>query len=210
MAEYVSKNEVKPYRKIFDKMMADIRESVRKKGITFTYQLVGSAKRNLVVRHHNKGFDCDYQIVIHKNKNNCTATEIKRLFGQLLNKVRRDDFSDVQDSTSAWTMRKTDSENSRLIFSYDIVILRQDKNGVHIIRQDKRNKEEGYFWNPLPDMNSADPGISAIKGAQKWNELRKVYLQKKTEKIEQGKYKDKASFQLLNEAINEVIKADRQ
>ena len=59
-------------------------------------------------------------------------------------------------------------------------------------------------------MNSADAGISAIKGAQKWNELRKVYLQKKTEKIEQGKYKDKASFQLLNEAINEVIKADRQ
>ena len=63
----------------------------------------------------------------------------------------------------------------------------------------------GYFWNLLPNMNSADAGISAIKGAQKWNELRKVYLQKKTEKIEQGKYKDKASFQLLNEAINEVI-----
>ena len=42
MTEYVSKNEVRPYRKIFDKMMADIRESVRKKGITFTYQLVGS------------------------------------------------------------------------------------------------------------------------------------------------------------------------
>ena len=206
MAEYVSKNEVKPYRKIFDKMMAHIRESVRKNGITFTYQLVGSAKRNLVVRHHNKGFDCDYQIVIRKNKNNCSATEIKRLFGQLLNKARPDGFSDVQDSTSAWTMRKTDSENSRLIFSYDIVILRQDKNGVHIIRQDKENNKTGYFWNLLPDMNSADAGISAIKGAQKWNELRKVYLQKKTEKIEQGKYKDKASFQLLHEAINEVIK----
>lgn len=206
MTEYVSKNEVKPYRKIFDKMMADIRENVRKKGITFTYQLVGSAKRNLVVRHHNKGFDCDYQIVIHKNKNNCTATEIKKLFGQLLNKVRPNVFSDVQDSTSAWTMRKTDTENSRLIFSYDIVILRQDKNGVHIIRQDKKNEKTGYFWNLLPDMNSADAGISAIKGAQKWNELRKVYLQKKTEKIEQGKYKDKVSFQLLNEAINEVIK----
>ena len=206
MAEYVSKNEVKPYRKIFDKMMADIRENVRKKGITFTYQLVGSAKRNLVVRHHNKGFDCDYQIVIRKNKNNCTATDVKMLFGQLLNKVRPDVFSDVQDSTSAWTMRKTDSENSRLIFSYDIVILRQDKNEVYIIRQDKKNEKTGYFWNPLPDMNSADAVISAIKGAQKWNELRKVYLQKKTEKIEQGKYKDKASFQLLNEAINEVIK----
>ena len=206
MAEYVSKNEVKPYRKIFDKMMADIRESVRKKGITFTYQLVGSAKRNLVVRHHNKGFGCDYQIVIRKNKNNCTATEIKMLFGQLLNVVKSDGFSDVQNSTSAWTMRKTDSENSRLIFSYDIVILRQDKNGVHIIRQDKENKKTGYFWNLLPDMNSADAGISAIKGAQKWNELRKVYLQKKTEKIEQGKYKDKVSFQLLHEAINEVIK----
>lgn len=205
MDGYVSKNEVKPYRKIFDKMMADIRESVRKKGITFTYQLVGSAKRNLVVRHHNKGFDCDYQIVIRKNKNNCSETEIKMLFGQLLNKVRPDGFSDVQDSTSAWTMRKTDSENSRLIFSYDIVILRQDKNGVYIIRQDKENKKTGYFWNLLPNMNSADAGISAIKGAQKWNELRKVYLQKKTEKIEQGKYKDKASFQLLHEAINEVI-----
>ena len=37
MTEYVSKNEVRPYRRIFDKMMADIRESVRKKGITFTY-----------------------------------------------------------------------------------------------------------------------------------------------------------------------------
>ena len=104
MAEYVSKNEVKPYRQIFDEMIAKMRKEVKENGITFTYLLVGSAKRNLVVRHHNKGFDCDYQIFIQKNKNGMKPKEIKELFIGLFNKYKPSVFDYCEDSTSAITI----------------------------------------------------------------------------------------------------------
>ena len=82
--EYVSKNEIKPYRKQFEeKLLPPIRKECKKNGLTFEHNLVGSAKNNLVVRHHNKGFDCDYQLTLRKNKKNLDPNTIKDYFSKL-------------------------------------------------------------------------------------------------------------------------------
>lgn len=200
MTEYVSKNEVKPYRKIFDKMMADIRENVRKKGITFTYQLVGSAKRNLVVCHPTKGIDCDYQLILQSNKNGLNESEIKRLFRLSFDRHRPAGFSPCEDSTSALTMRKKDAKHSKILYSFDIVIL-QDMNGVpEIIR---RTSEGEYVWNQLRSMADFQQRFSMISNSDMWDELRRRYYNKKVKQM--NGETDKKSFQLLNETVNEVI-----
>ena len=69
MDGYVSKNDVIPLKELFDEMLSSVRKDVKREGITFTCNLVGSAKRNLVVCHPTKGIDCDYQLILQSNKN---------------------------------------------------------------------------------------------------------------------------------------------
>ena len=77
--EYVPKKEVRPYRVLFEKVFREIQKELKKEnGLTFEFRLVGSAKRNLIVRHHNKGFDCDYQLYLQNNKHGLSEKEIKK------------------------------------------------------------------------------------------------------------------------------------
>lgn len=203
MAEYVSKKEVKPYRTIFDEMIAKMREEVKEKGITFTYLLVGSAKRNLVVRHHNKGFDCDYQIFIQKNKKGMNPKEIKELFMRLFNKYKPSDFDNCEDSTSAITIKQKDEANSKIKFSYDVVILKKSEDKTEIIRR----KDCNYTWNMLEDGYENYPeNAQQVKGNDAWQLLREIYLDKKEKQMNNVKgYVEKESFHLFHESINETL-----
>ena len=204
MEEYVSKNEIRPYKELFAGLIKKVRTDLKKVGITFTCNLVGSAKRNLVVRHHNKGFDCDYQIFIQKNKKNYDATIIKSEFMDCFNKHIPQNYSKCKDSTSSITIKKNDNKNDKIEFSFDVVILKNYNDNVLIIRQDKENPSEKYFWNPLPEMTKHKERFALIQGNEMWNALRKTFYKKKMDQIK-GKT-DKKSFQLLNESVNEVLK----
>ena len=82
MTKYVSAGELTPYKTLFDKAFRKVQSEARKSGLTFEHHLVGSAKRNLVVDHHNQGFDCDYQLYLKKNTQNLSAKQIKELLNQ--------------------------------------------------------------------------------------------------------------------------------
>lgn len=197
--EYVFKEEVKPHKKLFDEIIEEIRPNIKKEGITYTYRLVGSGKRNLVVRHHNKGFDCDYQIIIKKNKNKINEEDLKKLFIKEFDKaVTKRDFKNCEDSARAITIKKVDFENSKILQAYDVVILDEREDGFYILTNHK--KEKYYDYSPLPDTSKHSENAKKIKGAEMWNYLRKIYLAKKENNTE-----DKKSFLLYNEAVNETI-----
>ena len=205
MEEYVSKNEIKPYKQLFASLIKKVRKDIKKEGITFTVNLVGSAKRNLVIRHHNKGFDCDYQVLIQKNKKSLSPGSIKKAFIDAFNRNMINGFSRCKDSTSAITIKKINANKSEIVFSFDIVILAMIDDCISIIRQDKHNTKERYFWNRLPDMNTFNDNFKKIIGNEMWHKLREVYLNKKTAKNSGYNNTEKKSFQLLNEAVNEVL-----
>lgn len=202
---YVPKEEVRPLRKQFHEWMQSIHNQLRNKGISFTYMLVGSAKRNLVIRHHNKGFDCDYQIKITRNFNGLEAKELKDLFRNSLNKVvKKNGYSDCKNSTSSLTIKKK-GDKSNIEHSYDVVILTQDKEGVKILRYHKPPAGDGsYGFELLPDMSSARENFQCINGKEMWDKLRDIYYIKKVNELTDGRT-GKKSFQLLNEAVNEVL-----
>ena len=200
--EYVSKKEVKPWRAMFHKWMKNIRTKVKEKGITFTYRLVGSAKRNLVIRHHNKGFDCDYQIFIQRNNNNLSPKDIKLLFKSVIDDVCvADGFEACENSTSSLTIKMVDKSQSKVRVGYDVVILQETDEGLKILRcQNKGTKKESFVFELLPDMTNMSAKLAKIKGKNQWNKLRELYYNKKI-----NYNSEKKSFQLLNEAINEVL-----
>lgn len=197
--EYVSKKVVKPHKDEFGEIIKEIRPNIKKERITFTCRLVGSGKRNLVVRHHNKGFDCDYQIIIQKNKKNLNEEDLKKLFIKEFDKsVTKRGFKNCEDSARAITIKKVDFENSKILQAYDVVILDQRKDGYYIL---SNHKSENYYdYEKLPNTEKHTENAEKIKGAEMWNYLRKIYLEKKEKNIE-----DKKSFQLFNEAVNDTL-----
>ena len=144
--EYVSKKEVKPWRAMFHKWMKNIRTKVKEKGITFTYRLVGSAKRNLVIRHHNQGFDCDYQIFIQRNSKALSPKEIKLLFKSVIDEVGVVDcFEPCENSTSSLTIKMVDKSQSKVRVGYDVVILQETDEGLKYCAVKTRERRKNHL-----------------------------------------------------------------
>jgi hypothetical protein len=202
MAEYVSASELRPYKELFDKIFLQVQIEAKKSGLTFTHHLVGSAKRNMVIRHHNKGFDCDYQLFLQKNRQNLSPKEIKELLMELFDKYLPDNFDRCENSTSSITVSMVNTKASRVEFSYDIVILQNVGAVPEILRVVKKGNSLHYQWNQLPDMKGFVERVKRIQGMKMWNDLRARYYKKKTE--QNGDHKKK-SFQLFHEAVNETI-----
>jgi hypothetical protein len=202
--EYVSKSEVRPYKKLFEDVFKEIQKELKKKnGLTFSVALVGSAKRNLVVRHHNKGFDCDYQLYLQRNKQALSAEEVKKLLIKKFDEKMPDEYDYCEDSTSSITIKKKITKQSKIEFSYDIVIMDLYEDASYILR---KNGSGQYVWNQLPDFTSFEDDYRQIEGADMWEDLRQCYYDKKIAKNNGSpKYKDKKSFQLLHQAVKETL-----
>ena len=202
--EYVSKNEVRPYEELFEEVFREIQKELKKKnGLTFSFALVGSAKRNLVVRHHNKGFDCDYQLYLQRNKQELSAEKIKKLLIKKFDEKMPSEFDYCEDSTSSITIKKKITQQSKIEFSYDIVIMDLYEDASYILR---KNGSGQYVWNQLPDFTSFEDDYRQIEGADMWEDLRQCYYDKKIAKNNGSpKYKDKKSFQLLHQAVKETL-----
>ena len=202
--EYVSKNEVRPYEELFEEVFREIQKELKKKnGLTFSFALVGSAKRNLVVRHHNKGFDCDYQLYLQRNKQELSAEEIKKLLIKKFDEKMPNEFDYCEDSTSSITIKKKITKQSKIEFSYDIVIMDLYEDASYILR---KNGSGQYIWNQLPDFTSFEDDYRQIEGSDMWEDLRQCYYDKKIAKNNGSpKYKDKKSFQLLHQAVKETL-----
>lgn len=198
--QFVTRSELAPYKELFIDVFHDVQRICRKEhGLTFNFNLVGSAKRNMVVRHHNKEFDLDYQLFLQKNSKNLSAKQIKNILMKLFKNYFPLDFKRHEDSTSAITVKKVLKD--KIEIGYDIVILKSVGNICEIIRR----QGQDYFWNELPDTKNYISNLSKIKGPL-WARLKNIYGQKIVQKHYGQKYQDKKSFQILNEAINEVLK----
>lgn len=198
--QFVTRSELAPYKELFIDVFHDVQRICRKEhGLTFNFNLVGSAKRNMVVRHHNKGFDLDYQLFLQKNSKNLSAKQIKNILMKLFKNYFPLNFKRHEDSTSAITVKKVLKD--KIEIGYDIVILKSVGNICEIIRR----QGQDYFWNELSDTKNYISNLSKIKSPL-WARLKNIYGQKIVQKHYGQKYQDKKSFQILNEAINEVLK----
>ena len=204
MINYISKQTIKQTqcKQIFDKAFKQVQKDAKAEGLTFSCNLVGSAKRNMILENKNEGFDCDYQLFLQKNKKDLTPSEIKRLLIQLFDRhlSKNNGFTNCEDSTTAIT-KKRKLPNGKILFRYDIVILNCNQAVPSII---KRNNN-GHTWCQLPQERNYPLNLEKIEGPEMWNDLRERYREKKNMQFHNQGYQKRKSFQILNEAINEIL-----
>ena len=198
--EYVSKKEVKPWINKFNNLVTKIRPVLKEEGIKFTVNLVGSSKRNLVIRHHNKGFDCDFQIYIMQNKKCLSPKEIKLKFIEVIDSNKESIFDKCEDKTKSIKLKYKDVNNKKIIFSYDIVILRNFNEEIKIIKKIDEKKNI-YDFVSVKDYSKHNEYFKKISGNKMCKDLRKMYYNKKIKNTN-----NKKSFQLLHECVIEILK----
>lgn len=204
MINYISKQTIKQTqcKQIFDKAFKQVQKDAKAEGLTFSCNLVGSAKRNMILENKNEGFDCDYQLFLQKNKKGLSPSKIKNLLMQLFDKYlsKNNGFTCCEDSTTAIT-KKRKNTNGKILFQYDIVILDCNQKIPSII---KRNNS-GHTWCQLSKERNYPSNLAEIEGPEMWNELRELYREKKDMQFHNKGYHGRKSFQILNEAINEIL-----
>lgn len=131
--QYVPQSVTKPVRVELEKLIKDVQDYVSDY-FTFRFDIVGSAKRNMITCDvdSNIGFDFDYNIEVNDPDENYTAEEIKRYLMQGFQYcMGKYGYSKYENSTRVITIKKIDYSLSRIVHSCDFAIVNNFvKDGV--------------------------------------------------------------------------------
>ena len=217
--EYVSKNEVRPYRRECSVILEELRDYLNEKYCIITqFFLVGSGShaRNLVMRNGNAPFDLDYNLMIVRmpeeywNDIQCLKDRVRDSLNLIL-RGRKSDvvmggmFSDGKDSTSVITaLMYTPDILSQVAFSFDLAILVRDGDGSYYrLIHDKGCNS--YHWGKAPSVHHIKKKADAIKSKCCWDEVQKRYKDKKNMYLKRQD-KNHPSYIVYVETINEVYR----
>jgi len=207
---YVSKKIVKNEKKIFEEVIINVRKYLKKKyGFSFSHQIVGSAKRNLVVRKGSTSWDIDYQFLFYnKSVEENTPAFIKKNVKQAFEKYLSDKYF-VNISTSVITISPQENEDNKKP-SFDVALLKTNikTNNKEIIRGKSNNKNDSkkmMRWEELSNSSSIYSKKNKIRGHEMWAKMREIYKSKKCSNMNQSKDSQKSSFSLYLESIKETL-----
>lgn len=202
---FKNSSELKPYKEKFnDAMKSEAISSLHEK-YSFFYRLVGSAKRNLVLRddEKNEGFDLDYQIVFYQNqkgKSSDNYIAIKNDFRTAFDDFfTKQGFKHGDDSTTAITIKKLNDDET-INYSYDVVLLSPNDDGSYSSFHYENHEKTIMQLAMVKDSKDFQKKYKKVK-KEMWNDVREKYKYKKNNNIQ-----NKKSFSLLVDTINEIIK----
>lgn len=163
MYHYVTNQILKPYRSFASDKMNQVKQMLKSEyNLDSNFYLVGSGAKNLVTQNENESFDLDYNLEIHNlAKPNKNAELLKNKIMNFLNRVLENTpFSNCQDSTSVITSRWKTKQG--FLFSFDIAILVQNKQGVlcRMIHDKNLNR---YYWTEVPNSKDVYERMDTLK-----------------------------------------------
>ena len=91
-------------------------------------------------------------------------------------------------------------------FSVDIAIERERNGGCERLVCEKTGdvSQNRYYWSLIRDSENLKEKADKIKQCQKWEKLRKLYLEKKNMYLMRQDDKNHPSFNVYIESVNEV------
>lgn len=196
--KFVSRKEAAPYKARLIKLLNKVQDDVREE-FTFQFTFIGSSSRNMITYDPttNIGFDFDVNITV--NDEDYSAEDIRTILHKAFSRCMTDfGYNKCEQSTRVISLKVVDLWNSRIIHSCDFAVVHEGRKGQQYIRF---NKERNYFsWEfqtqPYKELESR---ADYLKGNDHWNEVLKVYLNKKNS----NDNPDKHSRSLYAETINE-------
>lgn len=220
--EYVPKSEYQPLREDVEEIIKRVQVIVRKK-FTFTFHLIGSGKKHLITRvvGGNKGFDLDYNLKLNNpSDDKYWEPEFARttIFDAFQEAIKGTDFTKCEDSTSSICIKCIDKKNSKIVYSADfaVVCFIPSKTSMQYVKRDKSIPVPTYSWQPRKYTSHIDDNLNYLKYEcddywydiknDYWTEIKNEYLKVKNK----NKDKNKHSFQLFYEAVNNVVNQANQ
>jgi len=201
--EYVSKKQAAPYKAELIEIINKVQDEVRD-DFTFQFTFIGSSSRNMITFDPttNIGFDFDVNLEVNDDDENYSPDEIRTIIRNALTRISRQyGYNKCEDSTRVITIKAIDQWRSSISHSCDFAVVYNGKKGQQYIRL---NKETGkYTWEfqkqPYEDLEKR---ADYLKEKGHWNEVLKVYLDKKNS----NDNPDKHSRSLYAETINECYR----
>ena len=211
MIKIVDESECRKYRSGCSITLKKVCSKLKERGISAQFTLVGSGARNMVTRNGNGPFDLDYNLEIIK-----APYEYWNDLRHLKDTVRilLDEaaglrcFSESSDSTSCLTSILYFKDEPSIKFRFDVAIVRKNSKGTLCRLIHNKNAwgygRDQYVWNEIP--NSHDLAIKArrIKAEGLWLDVRKQYVKLKEMYLFNRWNKDRPSFVVYIEAVNNV------
>ena len=151
--KYVTVKQLSPVKQDLIVIINSVQDLIRK-DFTFRFDFVGSVERNMVTYDvkSNIGFDFDVNIQVNDDECNFSAEDIKTKIKNALDKVAPH-------------------------FGYDYA---EDSTRVLTIKVKDRKKQKNYTWEEQPRGYYLLPEKEEwIKNNGYWDEMRKLYLDKK-------------------------------
>lgn len=204
--EYVKKEKTTEARKSLEKVIHDVQECVRGE-FTFKYNIVGSAKRNMITEDvkSNIGYDFDYNIEVNDYEENYEPKEIRDILRDAFNHVApKYGYNYCEDSTRVLTIKKAPIRSLNTWFgkspwSCDFAVVRNYKGKQQYIRYNKDRNTYTWEWQGK-GFENLDKKFEYIKRKGYWRHLSDYYLDKKNNSIDPNKH----SRSLFAEAVNEI------
>lgn len=174
---------------------------------TFQHKPVGSYSRNMITydTKSNVGYDFDINIYPNDKDNNFSPKKIKLLFKDALDDIAsKYGYDFAENSTRVLTIKVKDRKNSRILHSVDFAFVNdyEDDEGNECQEYIRFNKKNNTFsWCDQPDGFYLLPEkIDWLKENNLWEEMKKIYINKKNRNDDPNKH----SRSLFAEAVNET------
>lgn len=198
---YATKEETKPVRAALEEIIHKVQDEVRDY-FTFSYQFIGSSKRNMITYDPttNIGFDFDVNIYVNDEDEDYSPEDIRKILKNAFDKfVRRYGYNYCEDSTSVLTIKFVDRTFSRIKHSCDFAIVYDGSKEQQYIRFNK--EQNNYTWEyRSKGFKNLEEKSDWLKQNDYWNEVREVYLEMKNNNANP----DKRSRSLYAETINNL------
>ncbi len=147
----------------------------------------------------NIGFDFDVNLEVNDENQNYGPDEIRRILHDAFAKIAYQyGYNKFEDSTRVITIKVVDYWRSRISHSCDFAVVYNSKKGQQYIRFNKESGEYNWVFQKQP-YEDLEKRADFLKKNGHWNEVLKVYLDKKNNNDDP----DKHSRSLYAETINE-------
>ncbi len=176
--KYVYRKNLRKIREPLMELIHSVQDKIRNH-FTFQYKFTGSIKYNMVtyIEESNKGYDIDVDFYLNQNASDIEPKEIIKEIKNAIDCEKKDCYDYAENSTSVLTIKDKDTENSKIKNSVDFAIIKVENCQKKYIHLDKEKKE--YVWKEKSHLNEVSDKICEIKKKLLWNNVRKLYLDKK-------------------------------
>lgn len=178
---YGKPNDLKEIKRKTKSHLDKISKILKKEGISGCFELVGSAKNNIVTINDKKELDLDYNLRIDKCTFISDAKKVKELTFKTFDKYFKEkNLGIVKDSTSVITTSKGTfdfSNGNKITYYLDICICDCVNKPQTRLIHDK--KTDHYFYNQSINLDDIQKKVKKLKEHNYWNKFKETYVDKK-------------------------------